>query len=135
MDCLRSGRDWPPGVFTPEVLAGRGGAAGSPKKSRPRSEELLGVALGGAGSAFGGSLFVGWGPAVLDLGGGTESMPPIRSAWGWGVARGGAELWLADFFTDSLLSIACFSLTRLKGTSSSPSASRVEGSGLGPSIA
>lgn len=30
--------------------------------------------------------------------------------------------------------MACFSFTKLKGTSSSPSASRVDGSGIGPSI-
>ena len=35
---------------------------------------------------------------------------------------------------DADRSIACFSLTKLSGTSSSPSASRVEGSGIGPSI-
>lgn len=90
MDCFRSGRDCPPGVPTPVVLAGRGGAVGSPKKSRPSSDELVGVAFGGAGSAFGGTLFVAGGPAVLDLGG-TESMPPIKSGCAAGVPRGGAE--------------------------------------------
>lgn len=35
---------------------------------------------------------------------------------------------------DSLRSMTCFSLTKLKGTSSSPSTSKVAGSGFGPSI-
>lgn len=71
---------------------------------------------------------------MLALGG--MSSPPMRSAWGAAEARA-----LRDdaescpvLLPDSFLSMFCFSLTMLKGTSSSPSTSKVAGSGIGPSI-
>lgn len=133
MDCFKSGRDWlePPGV--PVVLAGLGGAVGSvPKKSKPRRESFVLVVFGGAGSAFGG-IFVAVGPAVLDLCG--IGSPPMRSACGGAAIDRGAADWPTDAFrSDSLRSTTCFSFTTLSGISSSPSASNVEGSGIGPSI-
>lgn len=125
MDCFRSGRDWAPAPDVPVVLAGRAGAAGWPKKSNPRSESFVLVALGGAGSDFAGTCI---GPAVLALGGGGTESPPIRSTCG-------AADWPTDALRiDSLFSTICLSLTTLNGTSSSPSASSVDGSGMGPSI-
>lgn len=112
------------------MLAGLGGGDGcDPRKSKPRSELFVLVALGGAGSALGGTL-VATGPAVLARGIG--SSPPIRSTCGAGTGRAGAEG--CPFRSDSCLSMLCFSLTILSGTSSSPSASSVEGSGSGPSM-
>lgn len=73
---------------------------------------------------------VATGPAVLARGIG--SSPPIRSTCGAGTGRAGAEG--CPFRSDSCLSMLCFSLTILSGTSSSPSASSVEGSGSGPSM-
>lgn len=67
MDCFKSGREG--AVPTPpafEVLAGRGGAAGSPKKSKPSNESLVFVVLGGAGPALGATL-TEEGPAEFDL--------------------------------------------------------------------
>ncbi len=124
---MRSGRDWPPGV--PVVLAGRGGAAGSvPKKSSPSSESFVLVAFGGAGPAFGGTC-IAVGPTELALGGPARTgSPPIRSACG------AADLPTDPLRIDSRRSTFCFSLTTLSGTSSSASASRVAGSGMGPSI-
>jgi hypothetical protein len=53
MDCLRSGRDWVPGVDA--ALAGRfGGGASVPKKSNPSNDSAGFDCFGGAGSAFGG---------------------------------------------------------------------------------
>lgn len=135
MDCFRSGRDVPAGAPpNPVVLAGREGGAGSePRKSSPKSELLFaGVAFGGAGAALGGT-FVAMGPAVLARGMG--SSPPMRSkaaaACGCGVGEAEGP---PDRRRDSLRSMFCFSLTRLSGTSSSPSASRDAGSGMGPSM-
>ena len=51
-----------------------------------------------------------------------------------GPGEGVEEIGWPAIFCEADLSIACFSLTKLNGTSSSPSASRVEGSGIGPSI-
>lgn len=133
MDCFRSGRDVPPAAPPkPVVLAGREGGEGSaPRKSSPKSELLLVcVALGGAGAALGGTLEA-TGPAVLARGMG--SSPPRRSAEGCGWGDGEAD-WPPDRRRDSLRSIVCFSLTKLRGTSSSPSASSDAGSGIGPSI-
>lgn len=79
MDCFKSGREGAAPTPAPVVLAGRGGAADSPRKSKPSSESLVLVALGGAGSALGGIWRVE-GAAELDLWGG--SSPPIRSACG-----------------------------------------------------
>lgn len=78
MDCFKSGRDWAAPVTFPGVLAGLGGAAGSPKKSKPSNESLIVVAFGGAGAAF-----VAGGPEMPDRdGAGSEA--PIRSIWaGW----------------------------------------------------
>lgn len=88
MDCFKSGRDLPPEVLVPVVLAGRGGADDSPRKSRPSREEFEGVVLGGAGSALGGTLLeAAGGPAVLARGG-ALSTPPIRSATGGAAGRG-----------------------------------------------
>lgn len=129
MDCFKSGRDWPLVPTEPVVLAGRGGGEGSePRKSKPSSELFVLVVFGGAASALGGTL-PATGPAVLARGIG--SSPPIRSICGWD----GADDWPSDCFRiDSVLSIVCFSLTKLSGTSSSPSASRLAGSGMGPSM-
>lgn len=132
MDCFRSGRDWLLDPPKPVVLAGREGGEGSaPRKSKPRSELLfVFVALGGAGAAFGGT-FDATGPAVLARGMG--SSPPMRSNAGcWGAA--GVDDCPPDRRKDSFLSIVCFSLTRLRGTSSSPSTSKDAGSGIGPSM-
>lgn len=110
------------------MLAGLGGGDGcDPRKSKPRSELFVLVAFGGAGSALGGTL-VATGPAVFARGIG--SSPPIRSTCGagWAEAEG------CPFRSDSCLSIVCFSFTILSGTSSSPSASNVAGSGIGPSM-
>lgn len=135
---MRSGRDWlvPPEV--PVVLAGLGGAAVSvPKKSSPKSEAFELVALGGAGSAFGGT-FDAVGPVVLALTG--IGSAPIRSGTGAGAGIGAgtdreAAVGVLDWLRrDPFLSRVCFSFTTLSGTSSSPSASSVEGSGIGPSI-
>lgn len=75
MDCFKSGRDCAPGVLTPVVLAGRGGAAGSPKKSKPSKESLVLVDRGGAGSAFGATLEAAGAALRVENG----SSPPIRS--------------------------------------------------------
>jgi hypothetical protein len=110
----------------PVVLAGRGGAAGWPKKSNPRSESFVLVALGGAGPDFAGTCIAG-GPVLLALCAGAGSAP-IRSTCG-------AAVWPTDALRmDSLCATFCLSLTTPNGTSSSPSASSVEGSGMGPSI-
>lgn len=130
MDCLRSGRDWPLAPAKPVVLAGREGGEGSaPRKSSPRSELLFAfVALGGAGAAFGGT-FDATGPAEFARGMGSSL--PMRSKTG---LAGVEDCCPPDRRRDSFLSIVCFSLTRLRGTSSSPSTSRDAGSGIGPSI-
>lgn len=114
------------------VLAGRGGALDSPKKSSPSNESLVLVDLGGAGSALGGSLASG-GPVVLDRTG-IGSSPPIRSATGGGRFRGRWDCPMDAFRIVSFLSTTCFSFTMLSGTSSSPAVSRVAGSGIGPSM-
>lgn len=130
MDCFRSGRDWPPTPPEPVVLAGRGGGDGSePRKSNPSSELLALVDFGGAGSALGGT-FEATGPAVLARGIG--SSPPIRSTCGAG--RAAADGWPGCVFRDCFLSMVCFSLTMLSGTSSSASVPSVDGSGIGPSM-
>lgn len=130
MDCFRSGLDWPPTPPKPVVLAGRGGGEGSePRKSNPSSELLALVGFGGAGSAFGGTLEA-TGPAVLARGIG--SSPPIRSTCGAGRAAAGG--WPGCVLSDCFLSMVCFSLTMLSGTSSSASVPSVDGSGIGPSI-
>lgn len=86
------------------------------------------VALGGAGPAFGGTC-IAVGPVVLGLGGATRiGSPPMRSACG------AADCPTDALRTDSRRSTFCFSLTTLSGTSSSPSASSVAGSGMGPSM-
>lgn len=96
------------------------------------------VALGGAGVDLAGTC-IAVGPVLLarrgaaagagvEAAGATIGSPPIRSSWGF------AD-WPADALrTDSRCSTFCFSFTTLSGTSSSPSASRVAGSGIGPSI-
>jgi hypothetical protein len=132
IDCFRSGRDCPLAPPAPVVLAGRGGAAAaSPKKSSPRSESLVLVVFGGAGSPFAAILDTG-GPAVLDRWG--MGSPPMRSGGGAATLAGWDDCPRDAFRTDSFRSMVCFSLTRLKGISSSPSASRVLGSGIGPSM-
>lgn len=131
IDCFRSGRDWPPMAAVPVVLAGRGGAAGVlPRKSRSNKESLAVVALAGAGAALGGGAWAtAEGPAVLARGG--RSSPPMRSPW----MLFGAAAWPTEALRmDSLRSICCFSLTMLRGMSSSPSTLREAGSGMGPSI-
>lgn len=71
MDCLRSGRDWDPGVGA--ALAGRLGAAASvPKKSSPSNESAGFVCFGRAASTFGGGLADIGGPEIA-LGGGPAS--------------------------------------------------------------
>lgn len=130
MDCFRSGRDCPPTPPEPVVLAGRGGGDGSePRKSSPSNELLALVDFGGAGSALGGTLEA-TGPAVLARGIG--SSPPIRSTCGAG--RAAADGWPGCVFRDCFLSMVCFSLTMLSGTSSSASVPSVDGSGIGPSM-
>lgn len=114
------------------MLAGLGGGAVSaPKKSSPRSESLVLVAFGGAGPAFGATC-AAVGPAVLDLCG--IGSPPIKSVGGAAMDRGAPDCPVDALRSDSLCSITFFSLTTLNGTSSSPSASNVAGSGIGPSI-
>lgn len=128
MDCFRSGLDWPPTPAEPVVLAGREGGDGcEPRRSRPRSELLVLTAFGGAGSALGGAWTA---TGAAGFAGGMGSSPPIRSTCGAGWAEGGG----CPLRSDSFLSIVCFSLTMLSGTSSSPSASNVAGSGIGPSM-
>lgn len=102
-----------------------------PRKSRPKRESLALVDLGGAGLALGGT-WVAVGPAVLARGIG--SSPPMRSPIGAAIRVGAADLPTEAFLMDSLRSIFCFSLTMLRGMSSSPSTSSVAGSGRGPSI-
>lgn len=124
MDCFRSGRDcagWVAPAPTPGVLAGRGGAEDSPRKSRPRSESFVDV-FGGAGAA----LLAGW---PFEARGGAESEPPMRS-----ISGGARDRPMDAWRVCSFFSMDCFSLTMLRGTSSSPSASRLAGSGMGPSM-
>jgi hypothetical protein len=131
MDCLRSGRDCVPGVGA--ALAGRlGGAASVPKKSSPSSESAGFDCFGGAASVFGGGLEDIGGPDVA-LGGGPASSAN-RSGCGALLTCDGPPAGLGAVRCEVDLSIACFSFTKLNGTSSSPSASSVEGSGIGPSI-
>jgi len=116
----------------PVVLAGRGGAGDSvPRKSSPRRESFVLVVFGGAASALSESFAEG-GLVVLALRGAGSA--PMRSAGGGATERGVAVCPTEAFRTDSLRSTFCFSLTTLNGMSSSPSASSVEGSGIGPSI-
>lgn len=136
MDCFRSGLDWAPGVGA--ALEGLfGGGASDPKKSNPNNESAGLVCLGGAGSLFGGGL-EGTAAALLDRWGCRPSSANrsccgarlICDGPGEGVEATGGPVNLCE----ADRSIACFSLTRLNGTSSSPSASSVDGSGIGPSI-
>lgn len=135
MDCFKSGRDCTPGVAA--ALEGRfGGGAESPKKSRPSRESAGFVCLGGAASAFARGLLKG-GPAVLDLG---EELLSSPNRSGCCVlltceAPPGVGLFIdVAALCDDDRSMLCFSFTKLSGTSSSPSASKVEGSGIGPSM-
>lgn len=103
-----------------------------PKKSNPNSESTGFVCFGGAGSDFGGGLDD---IAATEFARGcwlTSSAK--RSGCGTLLTWDGPDDCPADVLCELDRSIACFSFTRLNGTSSSPSASRVEGSGIGPSL-
>lgn len=102
-----------------------------PKKSSPRSESAGLVCFGGVGSAFGGGLD---GTAAAELALGIGASSPNRSGCCALLTCEGPAACPAGVLCEVERSIACFSLTKLNGTSSSPSASSVEGSGIGPSI-
>lgn len=72
------------------------------------------------------------GPVVF--GRGKTGSPPKRLAGGAASELDAADCPTNSFRTDSRRSIFCFSFTTLRGMSSSPSTSRVDGSGMGPSI-
>src|SRR6202035_5224769 len=92
------------------------------------------VCLGGAASAFDAGLETG-GDVVLGLGRGSGTSPKRSGCCALCIEEGPA-IWGADgaAFCDAERSMLCFSFTRFNGISSSPSASSVEGSGIGPSI-
>lgn len=69
---------------------------------------------------------------MLGLMGGPEDKSSNRFMFAAGRCCGGG--WVAACRWDVDLSILAFSWTRFKGISSSPSASNVDGSGMGPSI-
>lgn len=117
------------------MLDGRGGAADDdpPRKSNPSNESPALFCLGGAVSAFGGALAATGGPVLGRWGVGSS---PKRSMAGWGCTcrcGGGGWLELCARRCEAERSICTFSWTFFNGMSSS-SASRVEGSGMGPSM-
>lgn len=102
-----------------------------PRKSSPSRESPALVCFGGAGSAFGGTALALGGP-VLARGGAVSS--PNKSIAGAGFAcTGGGRFEDEASRWDAERSICTFSCTLLKGTSSSDT-SRVDGSGMPPSI-
>ena len=133
IDCFKSGRDWDPVLGV--ALVGRiGGDTASPKKSNPRRESAGLVCLGGAGSALD-VVLDGTGAADVALRG--DSMSSVnKSCCGALLTCDGPGLGAGPdkAFWDVDLSILCFSFTKFKGISSSPSASSVDGSGIGPSM-
>ena len=106
---------------------------GPPKKSRPSKESEVFVGFGAAADFAGGGLTVGV-SVVLGLTGGAGTSPK-RSTCCEGLEGGGTGWLEVDAFRcdEARFSLA-FSCTTLSGTSSSPSASRDAGSGIGPSI-
>lgn len=100
-----------------------------PKKSKPSSESAGFVCFGGAGSALGGGGLDIDGAADIVLEGGPSSSANKSGCGALRTCDGPPEA----AFCEVERSIACFSFTKLNGTSSSPSASKVEGSGIGPS--
>lgn len=138
MDCFKSGLDCPPdpevGVAFDERLTG--GCGSCAKKSNP-SRESAGFEI------FGGGAGAAWKLDCLEEVPGVEfalciveASPASRSACG---ARRtvaglppGAEPGTALCEVERWRS--CFSFTKFKGISSSPSTSRVAGSGIGPSM-
>lgn len=115
------------------MLEGRAGCVDDepPKKSSPSSESPALCCFGGAGSSLGGALVPTGGP-VLGRGGAGSS--PKRSIAGCGLGGGDvARLEPPASRCDAERSTWTFSWTLLRGKSSS-SASRVEGSGTGPSM-
>ena len=104
-------------------------AAGAlPKKSKPISDSC---GRAGFGCAGGGAVLVDFGGSVVaGLAGGSRSPNKSTLEAGRGCARGVSEL--ACNLCDADLSIFAFSCTIFNGTSSS--ASRVEGSGIVPSM-
>lgn len=131
---MRSGLEGAAAAAGP-VLDGRAGAAEDPppRKSRPSNESPALCCFGGAGSAFGGGRAAAGGPV---LGRSGTGLSPKRSIIGcccacrWG---GGARPEPCARRCEAERSICTFSCTLLNGTSSS-SLSRVEGSGMGPSM-
>jgi hypothetical protein len=136
------------------VLDGRAGCVVGPppRKSNPNRESFAFVCFGGAASVFGGAPRIPTGGPVLGRGGAGVSSPN-RSMVVWGACGlacgGGGWLELEPRRCDADRSNCTFSCTFLRGclslapffespilplTISSSSASRVEGSGMGPSI-
>lgn len=120
IDLLRSGREDEvivPGFAVTEEGLGDGDAGGPPKKSRPRSEvESAGLdfCTGAAGAMVG---------AMAGA-----SSPKMSRLLAFGAGAGGDDAAAAADFLSS------FSCTFFNGTLSSSSSSRVDGSGIPPSI-
>lgn len=154
IDCLRSGRDEPDGNPPSKALAGPTGEVDDPppKKSKPSSDSPGLMCLGGAFSAFGGTDRSAAGSVVFGRGGAIGKLSHIKSLL-WFLLASPIADWLEDdvarcdadrsnfaFSCTTLSGCLCklkymlFSRNRLLTTSSSPSASNVDGSGIGPSI-
>ena len=135
MDCLRSGLEVLviPTEFD-EALDGRAEGWEEPKKSRPSRESPGLLCFAGAGGpAFATGLELGV-SVVLGLIGGAGMSSPNRSMVGAACRCGCGCCGAEEIRCDADLSIFAFSWTRLSGTLSSPSTSRVAGSGMPPSI-